>query len=115
MYDETVTVLTAATKTDDYTEDPEDDWSQPPATMQNVDGEVQPLSSDEAVLTSSTVVSRWRAYLDATAQDGTATVVTADNRLRFNGTDYEIVGKPDEWRVGGMVDHYEVLLKLVEG
>lgn len=114
MFADTVEVLTAATTTDPYTGDAAEDWSQDP-TIVPVSGEVQPLSSVEAVLTAQTVVSRWRAYLEPMAQDGTPVVVTAQNRIRYDGTDYEIDGKPDVWKVGGSVDHYELLLKLVEG
>lgn len=111
MFDDTLEVLTAGTKTDAYGDD-EPDWDNPTAVP--VSGEMQPLSSVEAVLTTQTVVSRWRAFLDPVAQDGTTVTLGAENRIRHDGTVYEVDGRPDAWRVAGQVDHFEAFLKLVE-
>lgn len=114
MFDDTVAVLTAATTADSYTGDPVEDWDLPPVSSVTVAGEVQPLSSIEAVLTAQTVVSRWRAFLEPLATDGTAYSLTAASRISHDGTVYEVDGKPDVWKVAGQVDHYELILKLVE-
>lgn len=66
------------------------DWNKPITVWPGKPGAVDPLSSDEAVLTAETVVSRWRCYL--TAPDAQTLRMTPAWRVRWNGEDYDTDG-----------------------
>jgi head-tail adaptor len=72
--------------------------------------EVQPLSTDENVMDQQRTTSRWRLFLPAGAD------VTAADRIRWDGDDYEIDGDVQRWKRRGAAHHLEaVLLKVKQG
>lgn len=85
----TVVVLRATSATDGYGNS-EPDWEQ--ATETTVAGcSVQPQIGLEATVGRETVVSRWTLYAPDDAD------LTATDRVRYAGVDYEIDGEPQRW------------------
>lgn len=85
------------------------DRTQPPKATYPVRGAVQPLSSTEAVLTASTVVSRWRCWVPPD------TPLDPLWRIRWRDNDYEIDDAVGLHTLGPTKHHLPVVLKLVEG
>jgi hypothetical protein len=85
------------------------DWTE--ATLDKLDlpCEFQPESSDEQVVQQEQTTTRWRLFLNAGAD------MTAKDRWRFAGVDYEVDGEVQPWRVRGTEHHREARLLRVSG
>lgn len=83
------------------------DWSAPDELT--LACEFQPISGTEDVQQQQRTETRWRVFLDAGAD------ITARDRFRFDGTDYEVVAEPERWRMNGRAHHVEVEVQLVTG
>jgi hypothetical protein len=71
--------------------------------------EMQPVSSDEDVVQQERTTTTWRLFLAAGAD------MTAKDRWRFHGVDYEVDGEIEPWRMGGREHHLEARLIRVAG
>jgi hypothetical protein len=77
---------------------------------QVADCNMQPVASTEVNDDRTQVVTRWR--LAGPPSMG----LTALSKVRFRGALYEVDGDPAEFdSFGGLLDHTEVLLKVVSG
>lgn len=122
MFDDQVTLLEPATVTDRYTEEERVDWTQPP-TEHLHEGEVQVVSSTEAVLTAGTVVQKARCWLPPEAAGyygfglygvgAYAGSFSTKWRVRWDGDVFEVDGEVERKKVGGQVDHLHMWLKRV--
>lgn len=68
---------------------------------------VEPLSSTEAVLTASTVISRRRCLVPPTD------AITSASAVRWDDQDYQVDGAVGRHKLGGRVRHLSVILKVV--
>lgn len=85
----TVEVLRATTAEDEYGNE-EPSWGT--ATTTTVTGcSVQPVLGAEVTVGRETIVSRWQLY----APDGTDLLAT--DRVRFQGSTYEVDGEVQRW------------------
>lgn len=66
------------------------DWTNP-ATLSVPGCSVQPVGGQEVLLNRDAVVSRWTLYAPLGAD------ITSVDRIRHNGTDYEVDGSVQNW------------------
>lgn len=83
------------------------DWTSPAELT--LACEFQPLSGTEDVIGQQRTETTWRVFLEADAD------ITARDRFRFDGVDYEVIAEPERWRFGGREHHTEVQVQLVSG
>lgn len=85
------------------------EWTE--ATLDKLDlpCEMQPESSTEDVVQQERTETGWRLFLPAGAD------MTAKDRWRFSGVDYEVDGEVEPWRRGGREHHREARLLRVSG
>ena len=95
---ETVTVLTAGTTPDPYTEEPAEDWDTATGRDVVTIAPLEPRPAQESDLpTRNLVTSGWTLYLPA------GDPVTSKNRVRVRGVDYPVQGDPADWGPAGVV------------
>jgi hypothetical protein len=106
---DTGTRIRGVTVAGDYGNPSSIDWTE--ATLNKVDYvcEFQPESSTEDVVQGERVESTWRLFLPAGAD------MTAKDRFRFAGVDYEVNGDVEHFRVRGAEHHCEARLLKVTG
>lgn len=75
-----------------------------------VRAEVRPLGSSETVGDRTTVQSRYRVFLPASATD-----VTASDAVTWRGIKLELQGDVEAHTLGGRVHHFEVIAQRVTG
>jgi hypothetical protein len=97
-YGETVTVLTAATKVDRYSNQGEPSWDLTP-TEADIEGcGLEPRvvgeggSAEPLLDARNAVTSGWTVYMPA------GTAVNARNRIRVRGETYDVLGEPQVWK-----------------
>lgn len=91
---DTVTFLRAAVVNDRGAAVP--NWSATPTTIRDVDGcELQPGASVEDLANRGGQRAAWTIFAPLT--DFTSTL-TGDDRARFEGRDWPILGDPEVWR-----------------
>lgn len=109
---ETVTVLTAAARTDPYSQQPVyDDWAN--ATSVTV-GDVlcEPRPSGEPVQDArNSVTTGFTLYF----QTVPTVLPDAQNRITVRGIDYEVDGDAADWRLGDWRPGLVVQTKRIEG
>lgn len=93
----------------EYGNDASIDWTE--GTLSKVDYpcEFQPDQTSELVVSGQRTVTRWRVFLPAGAD------VTAKDRWRFLGVDYEIDGDVERHRFHGAEHHLEFKALKVSG
>jgi hypothetical protein len=102
MNGETVTVLTAGTKTDPYSGEPTEDWDNPTTRDVTTIAPLEPRPSQEPVQDARNAVSNgWTVYLPA------GDPVSRLNRLRIRGEVYPVQGTPADWGVGIVVQAFK--------
>ena len=106
---DTGTRLRGVTVPGDYGNPATFDWTEGTLNKLDLRCEMQPESSDENIIQQDRTVSRWRLFLPAGAD------MTAKDRWRFLGVDYEVDGEVQSWRVHGSVHHIEARLVRVSG
>lgn len=84
------------------------DWNQPPAEL-DLACEFQPTSSTESVDNQERTETYWRVFLPAGAD------ITAADRWRFYGVDYEVDGEVERHRRAGREHHVELVVTRVAG
>lgn len=98
MRTEVVTRLRAGTATDPYSGQPTADWSAPTTLDFTTLAPAEPRPSGEPVQDArNAVTSGWTLYLPEAAD------VTARDRVRVRGVDYQVLGDPAHWLGGGKV------------
>lgn len=108
---ESVTVLHPGTRTDGYGDD-QPSWEPDDITQEDVATRgVEPMSSTEDNDGRQAVITGFRVYLEQGAQVG------ADDRIVLRGTEYDVDGRPADWRSpwGGVTGGIVVALKVGEG
>lgn len=85
------------------------DWTEGTLSKLDLPCEMQPESSDEDVVQQQRTVTRWRLFLPLGSD------ITASDRWRFLGVDYEVVGDVETWRFRGKEHHIEARLQRVSG
>lgn len=103
---DTVTVLNPTTTTDRYN-NTVDSWTTPTET--DSPAWVGGQSTREVLTDGDRTTQLLTCVLDATAP------VTPKSRVRWRGDDYEIDGDPLPHSRRGVLHHYELTLKRVEG
>lgn len=106
MYADTVTILTASTTTDRYN-DVTTDWTSPTET--DTPAWVGGQSATERTADGDTATLVLACHLPADV------TVTAQSRIRWRDEVYEIDGDPLPMSRRGVLHHYEMTLKRVEG
>lgn len=110
---DTGTRLRGVTVAGDYGNPATIDWTEGTLNKLDLACEFQPepgrRSSEEDVVQQDRVVTRWVLYLPAGAD------MTAKDRWRFYGIDYEVDGDVEPWRRGGKEHHVEARLIKVTG
>lgn len=82
------------------------DW--PNAASTTARAWVQPVSSDEQNLNQDRVVSRWKVFLEPSAD------MVATDRFVHAGTTFQVDGEVQLWDTG-TAHHYEAFAKKVSG
>lgn len=101
MLGETITVLTAGTSTDPYSDQPAEDWTNATERAVTTVAPLEPRPSDEPVQDARNAVTRgWTLYLPA------GDPITAKNRVRVRGVVYPVQGQPADWGVGVVVQAF---------
>lgn len=101
-----ITVLTAQKSLDPYSQALVDDWKLTPSELPVTGCDVQPGTTQEYLLGRDGVLVAWTVFAPA------GTPVTAYNRVRYKGTDYEVYGHPAEQdSPSGRLDYVEIVLK----
>ena len=85
------------------------DWTEGTLSKLDLACEMQPESSDENVVQQDRTTTRWRLFLPAGSD------MTAKDRWRFYGVDYEVDGEVQPWRIRGAEHHIEARLIRVSG
>lgn len=106
---DTGTRLRGVTVAGEYGNPSSIDWTEATLSKLDLACEMQPESSDEDVVQQDRTTSRWRLFLPAGSD------MTAKDRWRFNGVDYEVDGEVQSWRVRGREHHIEARLIRVSG
>jgi hypothetical protein len=83
------------------------DWTSP--DQLSLACEFQPQTGTEDVTQQQRTETTWQVFLEAGAD------ITAQDRWRFDGVDYEVVAEPERWRFHGREHHVEVEVRLVVG
>lgn len=98
---ETVTVLSAGSVTDPYSNQPSEDWSNPIERDVTTIAPLEPRPSQEPVQDArNAVVSGWTLYLPAGDQ------ISRKDRVRIRGKVYPVQGEPADWGVGVVVQAF---------
>lgn len=101
-----ITVLTAQQSTDPASGVLVDDWTLPPTGVVVNGCDVQPGTTQEYLLSRDQVLVAWTVYAPR------GTVVTAYNRIRFNGITYTVYGQPAQQESpSGRIDYTEIVLQ----
>lgn len=101
MQGETITVLSAGTKTDPYSGETVEDWSNPTTRDVTTIAPLEPRPSSEPVQDArNAVISGWTLYLPA------GDPITSANRVRVRGVDYPVQGEPADWSAGIVVQAF---------
>jgi len=101
MLGESVTVLTAGTVTDPYSDGSVPSWVTPSERVVVTVAPLEPRPSQEPVQDArNAVVSGWTLYLPA------GDPVTRLNRVRVRGVVYPVQGEPADWGVGVVVQAF---------
>lgn len=108
-FSDTGTRLRGVTVAGDYGNPSAIDWTEGTLSTLELQCEMQPESSDEDVVQQLRTVSAWRLFLMPGAD------MTAKDRWRFDGADYEVVGEVQRWRLRGTEHHVEARLIRVQG
>ncbi|WP_163168104.1 hypothetical protein [Arthrobacter sp. Alg241-R88] len=91
-YGETVTILTAGTETDPYSNKPAASWEVLPSELEVEGCGVEPRPSAEPTQEArNSVTSGFTLYLP------TGTEITPQNRVVVRGGTYEVLGEAAEW------------------
>lgn len=98
-----VTVLRGTEVQDDYTGNFELVFSE----LGIYPADVQPLKAQEYTDQRQVTVTYYKAVLPA------ATDVTAVDRLRWRGTDYDVEAEPERHYLGGRLHHLEAVMKVI--
>lgn len=106
---DTGTRLRGVTVAGDYGNPASIDWTEGTLNKLDLPCEMQPLSGDEDVEQQQRTITRWNLFLPAGAD------ITAKDRWRFLGVDYEVDGEVEPWRVRGREHHRECKLIKVTG
>lgn len=106
---DTGTRLRGVTVAGDYGNPDSIDWAEGTLNKLDLACEMQPESSDEDVVQQERTVTHWRLFLPAGSD------MTARDRWRFAGVDYEVDGQVEPWRRGGRDHHIEARLIRVQG
>lgn len=90
-----------------------DDYGNPiygPDTEQDYYGEFAPLNTDDlSEPNRDAIVIRYRIVLPSHSS------VTAHDRVRINGAEYEVVGQPMPIFMNGRTHHYEFIVERFDG
>lgn len=101
MRGEVVTVLTAGTSTDPYSNTDVEDWTTPTEREVVTVVPPEPRPSDEPVADArNAVISGWTLYLPP------GDPITRTDRVRVRGEDYPVQGQPADWPMGVVVQAY---------
>ena len=108
---DSVTILRAQTSEDPYSGTQALDWSLPPAETVVANCEVQPGASQEYLLNRDYTLIAWTVFAPA------GTDVTALDRVRYRGVEYDVDGVPGKWDYipGGRLNYVEIALKRRDG
>jgi hypothetical protein len=106
---DTGTRLRGVTVAGEYGNQAKIDWTEGTLDKLDLACEMQPQSSSEEVVQQDRTVTRWTLFLPPGAD------MTAADRWRFAGTDYEVDGEVEPWRHRGREHHREVQLLRVSG
>lgn len=110
---DTGTRLRGVTVTGDYGNNAALDWAEGTLAKVDMACEMQPLppriTGAEDVVQQDRTVTRWNLFLPPGAD------MTAKDRWRFNGVDYEVDGEVQSWRRGGRKHHVEARVIRVGG
>lgn len=87
--------------------EPVTDWTTPSTAVYRA--EVQPLSTVEALAAQQRTETRWKAFLDYTAD------VLATDRIVWDGDTYEVDGEPERWKRRAVGHHLELFLIRWQG
>lgn len=101
---DTVTRQRATTVSDGYGNQAAD-WANPDSA--DYPASVQPMTNDEDVVDQNRTVTRWRLFLDPTAD------VTATDRIEWDGDVYEVDGDIERWKRRGRLHHLQAVLMKV--
>lgn len=101
MRGEVITVLTAGTVTDPYSNAPSESWNTPTEREVVTVVPPEPRPSDEPVQDArNAVISGWTLYLPP------GDPITRTDRVRVRGEDYPVQGQPADWPMGVVVQAY---------
>lgn len=101
MIGETVTVLTAGTVVDPYSNEAAEDWKAATGRDVTTVAPLEPRPSDEPAQDArNSVTSGWTLYLPA------GDPITRSNRVRVRGEVYPVQGQPADWGVGVVVQAF---------
>lgn len=101
MRGETITVRTAGTATDPYSNDPVQDWDNPTTRTVRTLAPAEPRPSGEPVQDARNAVTNgWTLYLPP------GDPITAYDRVVVRGEEYPVQGTPADWGVGVVVQAY---------
>ena len=106
---DTGTRLRGVTVAGEYGNPASIDWTEGTLNKLDLACEMQPESSGEEVAQQDRTATTWRLFLAAGAD------MTAKDRWRFSGVDYEVDGEVQPWRVRGTEHHREARLIRVSG
>lgn len=106
---DTGTRLRGVTVPGDYGNPSSIDWTEGTLNKLDLACEFQPLSSSEDVVQQEQTVTRWRLFLPSGAD------ITAKDRWRFYGVDYEVDGEVERHRFQGREHHVECVVMKVSG
>lgn len=111
MQGEDITVLTAGTVTDPYSDATTSAWELPAGQSWTTEpsertvttiAPLEPRPSDEPVQDArNAVTSGWTLYLPA------GDPITRLNRVRVRGVDYPVQGEPSDWGAGIVVQAFK--------
>lgn len=86
------------------------DWSQPPAELPIGGCSVQPAATAEVLTSRDTVQDQWTVWAPRFAD------ITASDRVRWRGIDYEVLGQPAAWdSPTGALSHQQFNMQRWEG
>lgn len=106
---DTGTRLRGVTVAGEYGNPSSVDWTEDTLNKLDLACEMQPESGDENVVQQDRTTTYWRLFLPAGAD------MTAKDRWRFLGVDYEVDGEIEPWRIRGAEHHREARLIRVAG
>ena len=103
----TATILRAAGKNDKFNKNQQvKDWDN--ATPTPTTGFFQPFAGQENEIGGDVQIGDGVIYLPLSAD------VTGSDRITVLGDTYEVVGPPERWDTGSILDHQRARLKLIQ-